>query len=220
MEGKLKQRFFEPLVLLNALSHAQESGQAQGDRVLEDPSPFTDDLAGRDAPQIRRDVLCQLCRICDYRKGEYTTIAMALEDRPSGPVYWISLDSRCQEKVIPFLRGVLTDIHRTCNQKPTLAAQQRLQMELEERFTTFAANRLHKTRKLLRKQLKGAMVAIEQASLNENDLMCTSKTLSFICEDTDDKRFVRLARGARRADGEHCQLARAVYGLIRQSQKS
>ena len=140
MDGKLKRRFYEPLVLSHALSHTQ------GDRIAEDMVTWTEDLLGRQISS-RREVLRQLCRACDYEKGGETVTSMALEKTPQGPVYWISTKESNCNRVLPFLQQLLDTLHTGADSISTLRAM------LLKQTTDFAASRIHDHRRLLQIEL-------------------------------------------------------------------
>lgn len=96
---KLLGRFYEVLVLLRVLSHVQ--GVKIGARSSDDPN-----LDSIDAIEMRRMVMTHLCTMSDFRKGGETVTAMAAENLPSGPCYWIAANGSVK-KIERFLQEVL-----------------------------------------------------------------------------------------------------------------
>ncbi|KAK8216417.1 hypothetical protein IWZ01DRAFT_480353 [Phyllosticta capitalensis] len=91
-------RFYEPLVLLHAL------GRTRGEHVSQSLDARLADLS---EGQLRRLFLNHLAYICDYDKGGETVTAVALEDRPQGPRYWLSANEGPREKVKLFVEALL-----------------------------------------------------------------------------------------------------------------
>jgi hypothetical protein len=93
-ERNLRRRFYEPLVLLQVLD---KNG---GQRIPCCPS-------GMQLCELRRSLLNQLAYVCDYIKGGDTVTAIALQQRPSGVVFWATSNSGFSEKDVQFLERIL-----------------------------------------------------------------------------------------------------------------
>lgn len=83
LSPSLLARFYEVLVLLRILD------QVQGDKIARTMPP-DDGLHPLETIEIRRRVLYHLCVICDFRKGGFTVTALAMENVPSGPKFWLN----------------------------------------------------------------------------------------------------------------------------------
>lgn len=152
MYRKFKRRFFEPLVLLEALS------KTQGERITEEPTSSVEDSLGR-AILSRRELLRQLCRACDFDKGGGTVTSIVLGKTPQGPVFWISLREPTREKVDTFIRRILDTLHSSTDSLSSLQARLLVQI------TSFVAPRLRAHTQLLRNDLKRAQDMVQSGSL-------------------------------------------------------
>lgn len=99
LSPKFLARFYEVLVLLRVLD------QVQGDKIAK-PILSADRLDQLETIEIRRKILYHLCIICDYQKGGFTVTALAAENVPSGPRYWLAANGHI-EKIRAFLFPVL-----------------------------------------------------------------------------------------------------------------
>ena len=97
---KLMMRFYEPLVLQYVL------GPTRGDRIQCEPLDNLDE-SELDNWNLRRSFLNHLAYICDFKKGGATVTAIALEQRPTGVVFWVVANENVEEKVVKVLREIL-----------------------------------------------------------------------------------------------------------------
>lgn len=92
--NKLLHRFYEPLILLQILN---PSTQLEGRSLLE-----------------RQHVLCgfldQLAWICDSDKAGKTVTAIAVEENPSGPTYWLASPGIARADVEEHITAVMHDL--------------------------------------------------------------------------------------------------------------
>jgi hypothetical protein len=140
LSPKLIKRFYEPLVLLRVLSQVQGNkirNQAWATGALEDTPGF----------EMRRKVMHALCDMCDYLKGGDTVTAMAMEDLPNGPQYWITTNDRPQ-KIRDFLHEILRMLESRA--LSTSADCLTFKASLFEKFVNLQRTRL----KFYQKQLK------------------------------------------------------------------
>lgn len=98
-EEKLIKRFYEVLVLLRVL------GQVQGDKINRQTLGDAD-IHSMTAVEMRRMVMNHLCTMCDFLKGGDTVTAMAVENLPQGPRYWVAAHGQLK-KIVAFLSRVL-----------------------------------------------------------------------------------------------------------------
>ncbi|KAK3678161.1 hypothetical protein LTR78_002257 [Recurvomyces mirabilis] len=129
LKPKLLRRFYEVLILLRVL------GQVQGERIrapdLEDGS-----LDRLDLKQMRRLVMYHLCVMCDYEKGGATVTAMAAQNHPSGPQYWIAVNGSLS-KIRKFLVETLASLQARAGE--TLSSPSQTTTSFEQTlFTKFA----------------------------------------------------------------------------------
>ena len=100
---KLMMRFYEPLVLQHVL------GPTRGDRIQCEPLDSLDE-SELDNGNLRRSFLNQLAYICDFKTGGATVTAIALEQRPTGVVFWVVANENVKEKVVKALGEILKDL--------------------------------------------------------------------------------------------------------------
>lgn len=143
---KADRRFYEPLVLLDALD------RSQGERIPEERYESMDSSDCASARQ-RRVVLDFLCKMCDHKKGGETVTAMALQSTPGGPVYWISSSEDVRKKILPFLQQTLKMLEAGSKQCPE-TLNSNLEDQLFLKFTAFSEHRLKETLHLLQSSIK------------------------------------------------------------------
>ena len=100
---KVLRRFYEPLLLLNAL------GQIRGKRIKPESDPNS---LSPNIQKLRRSFVDGIAYICAYEKGSRRVTAAALEKTPQGITVWLAANEKLEEKVIQFLETVLSDIQR------------------------------------------------------------------------------------------------------------
>lgn len=141
MSPKLLKRFYEVLVLLRVLA------QVQGDRI--DGDGLEDINVDRMSPtEARRKVMYHLCIVCDFLKGGYTVTAMASENLPQGPRYWVAANGHL-EKIEVFLIDVLKMLEGQALSISDEVAISRLENELFTKFVGWHKTRIRKYWKLL-----------------------------------------------------------------------
>ncbi|KAI0126794.1 hypothetical protein BJ170DRAFT_596365 [Xylariales sp. AK1849] len=96
--SRLINRFFEPLILLEAL------GVTRGDHTR---IPHKSGTPGF----TRRRLLDNLAYLCDNDKGGPTTTAIGLEERQDCFKFWVA-SNRASEKTILFMNSVLSDLRK------------------------------------------------------------------------------------------------------------
>jgi hypothetical protein len=100
---KVTRRFYEPLLLLHALS------PIRGERIKSEIIP--DDPESNHI-QLRRSFTNAIAYICAYQKGSDHVTATALEKTPQGVVVWLCANADVEEGVVTFLQGILACVYR------------------------------------------------------------------------------------------------------------
>ncbi|KAH8771439.1 hypothetical protein BGZ57DRAFT_764455 [Hyaloscypha finlandica] len=100
---KVTRRFYEPLLLLHALS------PIRGERIKSEIIP--DDPESNHI-QLRRSFTNAIAYICAYQKGPDHVAAAALEKTPHGVVVWLCANADIEEGVVTFLKGILACVYR------------------------------------------------------------------------------------------------------------
>jgi hypothetical protein len=100
---KVTRRFYEPLLLLHALS------PIRGERIKSEIIP--DDPESNHI-QLRRTFTNAIAYICAYKKGPDHVTAAALEKTPQGVVVWLSANADVEEGVVTFLEGILACVYQ------------------------------------------------------------------------------------------------------------
>lgn len=145
--NKREKRFYEPLIVLVALR------QVLGDRIRGDPVS-SDSGSSWGRVNTRRQMLHGLCMMCDYDKGGDTVNAIALEERPEGPMYWVACNDGADSKIKPFLTEILEKLKDTAQPNIKAGILDELTEWLFQTFTEFNLPRLKKTWELLQKELR------------------------------------------------------------------
>jgi hypothetical protein len=104
---KLTRRFYEPLLLLDAL------GVVRGERIESEKIP---DDPGSNHTQLRRSFVDAIAYICAFDKGSDYVTAAALEKTPQGIVVWLAANNNVEQKVVAFLESILESVHRIADQ--------------------------------------------------------------------------------------------------------
>jgi hypothetical protein len=107
LRHKVTRRFYEPLLLLDAL------GVVRGGRIKSDIVPGD---SGSSHIQLRRDFVDTIAYICAFSKGADYVTAVALEKTPQGIVVWLAANSNVGEEVIAFLEKILESVRRVADQ--------------------------------------------------------------------------------------------------------
>jgi hypothetical protein len=100
---KVTRRFYEPLLLLHALS------PIRGERIK--PEIIPDDPESNHI-QLRRSFTNTVAYICSYQKGPDYVTAVALEKTPQGVVVWLCANADVEEGVVTFLEKILACVYR------------------------------------------------------------------------------------------------------------
>jgi hypothetical protein len=107
LKRKVLRRFYEPLLLLNAL------GQVRGNRIKPDLDSAT---SGPNHQKTRRSFADGIAYICAYNKGPDYVTATALERSPQGTIVWLAANSEIKPEVLCFLQNVLDDLDHIATQ--------------------------------------------------------------------------------------------------------
>ena len=100
---KVLRRFYEPLLLLNAL------GQNLGKRII---AEAVIDTLSPNIQKLRRSFADGVAYICAHEKESKCVIAAVLEKTPQGITVWLAANETIGEKVVQLLEKVLSDIQR------------------------------------------------------------------------------------------------------------
>jgi hypothetical protein len=100
---KVTRRFYEPLLLLHALSPIR--GERTKSEIIPD-DPESNHI------QLRRSFADAIAYICAYKKGPDYVTAAALEKTPQGVVVWLCANADVEEGVVTFLEGILACVYR------------------------------------------------------------------------------------------------------------
>lgn len=100
---KIIRRFYEPLLLLDAL------GQVRGDRIKPERDS-SDDCA--ELCKHYRAFVDGIAYCCAYKKEPDNVTAAALESTPDSVIVWLAANEGVEERVLLFLRSLLDQVHR------------------------------------------------------------------------------------------------------------
>ncbi|KAL1382524.1 hypothetical protein HDK64DRAFT_303555 [Phyllosticta capitalensis] len=153
---RLLSRFYEPLVLLHAL------GRTRGEHVSQSLDARLADLS---EGQLRRLFLNHLAYSCDYDKGGETVTAVALEDRPQGPRYWLSANEGPREKVKLFVEALLKTL-RELARNPDDITEEDLE-SIARDCISFGRHRIKKYWPLLVAQRRRCLETLSKNNLHE-----------------------------------------------------
>jgi hypothetical protein len=126
LKRKVLRRFYEPLLLLNAL------GQVRGNRIKPDPDSAT---SGSNLRKTRRSFADGIAYICAYNKGPDYVTATALERSPQGTIVWLAANSEVESKVLDFLQDVLDVLGNIATQS-NREERYRLGEQMKDNFLT------------------------------------------------------------------------------------
>ena len=133
---KVLRRFYEPLLLLNSL------GQIRGPRIK---SEANSNALSPNIHELRRAFVNDIAYICAYEKSPHCVTAVALEKTPQGITVWVAANEKLKEKVIQFLKSVLSDIQRISKLSDRDSRQRegdRIEEELTSRTIIFNTSRI------------------------------------------------------------------------------
>jgi hypothetical protein len=133
---KVARRFYEPLLLLDAL------GTIRGGRLK--PEPISDSTKTNHT-QLRRSFADTIAYICAYKKGRDNVTAAALERTPREVIIWLAANTKIDDKVIDFLKKVLAQVKKVSGQDDPECRQQAAQLAEESlisMITSFHTPRL------------------------------------------------------------------------------
>ncbi|KAK8251957.1 hypothetical protein IWZ00DRAFT_488409 [Phyllosticta capitalensis] len=182
----LLSQFYEPLVLLHAL------GQTRGERV---PESRDARLANLSDDQLRQLFLNHLAYSCDYDKGGETVTAVALEDRPQGPRYWLSANEGPREKVKLFVEALLQTL-RELARNPDDITEEDLESVARE-CISFARHRIKNYWPLLVTQRRRCLKTLSKNNfLDGHELHLWLERIAF---DGNVFRICKWAHEARKA---------------------
>ena len=158
---KLMMRFYEPLVLQHVL------GPTRGDRIQCEPLDNLDE-SELDNWNLRRSFLNQLAYICDFEKGGATVTAIALEQRPTGVVFWVVANENVKEKVVKALGKILKGLVGL-DGDTTRERAATVEKRTFRRAARLGMPRLKSYWKLMQEPLKRCLKILDREPENEQD---------------------------------------------------
>lgn len=120
---KVLRRFYEPLLLLNALD------SIRGGRIK---AEIVSDNTGINHTQIRRSFADAIAYICAYKKGPNYVTAAALEKTPQVVVVWLAANSGIGQNVTDFLDCILARVQEVANRDDVEDREQAAHLATEE----------------------------------------------------------------------------------------
>lgn len=151
-------RFYEPLLLLNALD------PTRGHHIPRERFASSSPTAGC-TKDIRREFIDQLAYACDYAKGGDTVTAIALESLPAKSVFWIATNKDKKAHMKPFLVELLLALQRVCNEGPEYAESSR--KRILKHIVQFNEQRLKNYCQILKTPLKLCLARLEISGSEE-----------------------------------------------------
>lgn len=133
---KVLRRFYEPLLLLNAL------GQIRGERIKAETGSFS---SSPNIQKLRRSFVDGIAYICAYQKGPSCVTAAGLEKTPQGVTVWLAANEDIGTDVIRFLKDILSDIQKIAeldDRESRRREGERRRESLISRIITFNAPRI------------------------------------------------------------------------------
>jgi hypothetical protein len=172
LRRKVLRRFYEPLLLLNAL------GQVRGSRIKPDLSSNATVLNHR---KIRRSFADGIAYICAYRKEPDYVTAVALERTPQGIDIWVAANANIEPNVVEFLNGILKDLSYISRQGGVME-RHRAALHARDDFTrkviTFNIPRILEYLKMIRKRVEECVGCMQIACQSIGMLRLNDKPLS------------------------------------------
>jgi hypothetical protein len=156
LRRKVLRRFYEPLLLLNAL------GQIRGERIKPELNP---DTPASSHQKTRRAFADGIAYICAYERGPDCVTATALESSPQGVIVWLATNTPINPKVTTFLQGILKDLALIAEQRDAIERRQlgeTLRETLLTRIITFNSTRLSSYHHLINGFAKDCIPLIQQ----------------------------------------------------------
>ncbi|KAI1413912.1 hypothetical protein F5Y13DRAFT_198320 [Hypoxylon sp. FL1857] len=155
--GKLLCRFYEPLILLEAL------GKTRGAHTSK---PQDASLT----QSKRRRLLRNLAYLCDYEKGGETTSSIGLEENDQCFVFWVASNAtrpRAGNRIVPFLESSFAQIRRTITLKEE-EERGRIEEEFIRQCIAFAGSRVKKEIGLLAKMIGRCKKHLDSTKLEQD----------------------------------------------------
>lgn len=134
---KLLRRFYEPLLLLEALKRASQKRS----------KPEVDEPMSSSTTGFRRAFVDGIAYLCASERFSNHVTAAALERTPHGQVLWLATNDGVSQPTVNFLEAVLKDLHLVATQEALKDRQKKaedISPSLLRRAITFGAPRLQK----------------------------------------------------------------------------
>lgn len=180
---KLIKRFYEPLVLLNAL------GRTRGMHMIREP----DESRRGILRQFRNDIAF----LCEYDKGGHACTAIGIEDREGFLVYWFAANKNGASTIMPFLQRLLPTLR---NMRAMEFSERQVETQrLTNDCMAYAMSKIRKLTKLFQRHAQQCIVRLDvpNATLKERTLRGWLNGLSLV---EDPSTLCRRAYEERRSD--------------------
>jgi hypothetical protein len=154
---KVLRRFYEPLLLLNAL------GQVRGERLKPE---LNIEINASNHQKTRRAFADGIAYICAYTRGPDSVTATALESSPQGVILWLAANASIKPEVTIFLRGILNALASIAEQNDAIERRrlgEQIRESLLTRTITFNSARLLSYHHLVKGFIKECLPRIQQA---------------------------------------------------------
>ena len=159
---KVLRRFYEPLLLLNALD------PIRGERIKPES-----EIHGNspNVQKLRRSFVDGIAYICAYEKGPHHVTAAALEQKPQGIKVWLASNENIGDRVIQFLEKVLSDVQHISKLDDRESRQRAGEQTLDgliSRIVAFNAPRIHTYYKQVARQRLPVCLEVIKITLMKN----------------------------------------------------
>ena len=151
---KLRNRFYEPLILLLAY------GKSQGKHVKSDKASSEMYMGGSNKT-LSKKFLDELAYICDYSPTGDTVAAIAVQDGPQ-LIYWVAANTSQESKVKPFLFDILELLSQVYNASDDQVST--LKHQISDRAMVFSAKKLQRYRSMLKRTINTCLPILERQS--------------------------------------------------------
>lgn len=134
---KVLRRFYEPLLLLEALKRVSQTS----------PRPDADEPMSSSTTGFRRAFVDGIAYLCAFERFSDNVTAAALAKTPHGLVLWLATNGGVSRPTIVFLEAMLQDLHRIAAQEAPIDRQNmaaQITPSLLRQAVAFGAPRLQK----------------------------------------------------------------------------
>ncbi|KAL9623303.1 MAG: hypothetical protein Q9160_002410 [Pyrenula sp. 1 TL-2023] len=182
---RLLYRFYEPLLLLHTLNPTM--GEHSPSIADDEPDFLT-------TQRLQRRFLEDLAYFCDYKKGGDTVTAIAVEDRPQGPIFWFASNTPKDTKMKGFLEEVLDRLRQSPSSRPN--DREDLKVALAHKAIDFGHRRIKSYRSLLGPHL---LKASERLARQTSDHELASWLERLTSHEQDHRQLCQISYQDRRS---------------------